>query len=121
MGILVAGGPEELDIMDWMTRISLELVGQAGLGYSFGTLDSVEAKDDAFASAVKQIMSVKFSSPVNYFWPLSRCHRQAILSHCERRTSISPVVPEAGDPGHPPLHSRSYTIEGSQDSHQYSG
>jgi len=66
MGFRVAAGPEELDVLDWMARVSLELIGQAGLGYSFGALDDVEAKNDTFASAVKQIMSVMFPWSVNY-------------------------------------------------------
>jgi len=66
MGFRVSGGPEELDVSDWMARISLELIGQAGLGYSFGALDDIEAKDDAFASAAKQMMSATFPLSVNY-------------------------------------------------------
>ena len=52
----MAGGPHELDVMDWMTRITLELIGQAGLGYSFETLDDIEVKDNVFASALKQLV-----------------------------------------------------------------
>ena len=66
MAFRVAGGPEELDVSDWMARVSLELIGQAGLGYSFGALDDAEAKDDTFASAVKQIMSATFPLSINY-------------------------------------------------------
>jgi len=56
MRIRVAEGPQELDVMDWMTRIALELVGQAGLGYSFEALDDIEAKDNTYASALKQLV-----------------------------------------------------------------
>ncbi|KDR76226.1 hypothetical protein GALMADRAFT_67812 [Galerina marginata CBS 339.88] len=31
-------GPQEVDVMDWMTRLALELIGQSGLGYSFDEL-----------------------------------------------------------------------------------
>ncbi|KAI9461548.1 cytochrome P450 [Lactarius psammicola] len=41
----VSNGPEEIDIADWMGKLALELIGQAGLGYSFGTL---EGRDDEF-------------------------------------------------------------------------
>jgi hypothetical protein len=58
MNIQVASGPRELDIVDWMARLALELIGQAGLGYSFKTLCDIEAKDNkynTFASALKQL------------------------------------------------------------------
>jgi hypothetical protein len=41
--------------MEWMARLALELVGQAGLGYSFEALGDIEATDNAFASALKQL------------------------------------------------------------------
>jgi len=41
-----------------MARVSLELIGQAGLGYTFGALDDVEAKDDTFASALEHVSNV---------------------------------------------------------------
>ncbi|RDB17349.1 hypothetical protein Hypma_001992 [Hypsizygus marmoreus] len=47
-------GPEEIDILSWMTRIALELMGQAGLGYSFDTLADGDAPG-AFARAVKEL------------------------------------------------------------------
>ena len=56
MTIRVAAGPKELDVMDWMTRAGLELIGQAGLGYSFGALDDVEAKENRCATALKNLM-----------------------------------------------------------------
>jgi len=34
----VADGPKEIDVIAWMTRCALELIGQSGLGYSFDTL-----------------------------------------------------------------------------------
>ncbi|KAI1784550.1 cytochrome P450 [Ganoderma leucocontextum] len=41
----------ELDMLTWMARTALELIGQAGLGYSFDPL--VSDKPDDFAVAVK--------------------------------------------------------------------
>ncbi|KAJ3775232.1 cytochrome P450 [Lentinula raphanica] len=31
----VQGGPQEIDLLGWMARTALELIGQSGLGYSF--------------------------------------------------------------------------------------
>ena len=35
----VKEGEREIDILSWMTRTALELVGQGGLGHSFDPLD----------------------------------------------------------------------------------
>ncbi|KAI0270683.1 cytochrome P450 [Gloeopeniophorella convolvens] len=43
-------GPQEVDISDWMGNLALELIGQAGLGYNFGTLDG---RNDEFSKAFK--------------------------------------------------------------------
>ena len=50
----MSNGPEEIDVADWMGKLALELIGQAGLGYSFGTL---EGRDDEFCRALKEWMS----------------------------------------------------------------
>ena len=47
-------GPQELDILEWMSRVALEIVGQAGLGYSFDALD--EGKSNRYSSAVKMLL-----------------------------------------------------------------
>ena len=52
----MANGPEEVDIADWMGKVSVELIGQACLGYSFGTLGG---RNDKFCRAVEEWMSVQ--------------------------------------------------------------
>ncbi|EIM90577.1 cytochrome P450 [Stereum hirsutum FP-91666 SS1] len=49
----LANGPQELDILEWMTRVALELIGQGGLGYSFETLE--EGKTNRYTTAVKML------------------------------------------------------------------
>jgi len=56
MSVQVANGPRELEVMDYMSRIALEFIGQAGLGYSFQALDNIEGKENPYAFAVKQLM-----------------------------------------------------------------
>ena len=51
----MSNGPEEINVADWMGNLALELIGQAGLGYSFGTL---EGRDDEFSRTLKEWMSV---------------------------------------------------------------
>ncbi|EIM80362.1 cytochrome P450 [Stereum hirsutum FP-91666 SS1] len=62
-------GPRELDIMEWMGRVALELVGQGGLGYSFNALD--ENVKNAYAEAARgftpALAKVEFYRP---FLPL---------------------------------------------------
>jgi len=50
----VRQGSQELDVLDWMARTALELVGQAGLGYSFDPL--IKDKADAYGEAIKAIV-----------------------------------------------------------------
>ena len=50
-------GPKEgveLDMLSWMGRTTLEVLGQAGLGYSFDPL--TEDRPDEFANAVKDLL-----------------------------------------------------------------
>ncbi|KAF8798335.1 cytochrome P450 [Phlegmacium glaucopus] len=53
----VANGPQEVDVIAWMTRCALELIGRSGLGYSFDTLadDSVPHR---FADVSKQLIEL---------------------------------------------------------------
>lgn len=61
----VKDGPKDLDIVGWMGRTALELVGQGGLGYSFDPL--VEDTKDEFADSVKAFVYV-LPSPQSRFW-----------------------------------------------------
>ncbi|KAF8206530.1 cytochrome P450 [Mycena galopus ATCC 62051] len=49
----VQDGPKEIDVLLWMTRTALELVGQAGLGHSFDSLDTDEIPP--YITSVKQL------------------------------------------------------------------
>ncbi|KZT71825.1 cytochrome P450 [Daedalea quercina L-15889] len=48
-------GPKEIDILDWMSRISLELIGQGGLGYDFNAF--AQGTKNEYADALKQIFA----------------------------------------------------------------
>ena len=50
----VRNGPNEVDILHWMGRTALELIGQGGLGYSFDPL--VANVPNPFAEAVKNLV-----------------------------------------------------------------
>lgn len=50
------GKSGEVDILGWMGRGALELIGQGGLGYSFDPL--VSEMKDSYGHALKTITSV---------------------------------------------------------------
>ena len=56
MAMQVGSKPGEVDVLQWMNRGALELMGQAGLGYSFDPLVSAGSND--LAKAIKALLSV---------------------------------------------------------------
>ncbi|KAI0073344.1 cytochrome P450 [Panus rudis PR-1116 ss-1] len=50
----VNGGEREIDMLNWTTRVALELIGQGGLGHSFDPLDKDEL--NPFAEEVKALV-----------------------------------------------------------------
>lgn len=53
----VADGPQEVDMLLWVSRTALELVGVAGLGYSFESFEE-NAKPSAYTKAVKALQPI---------------------------------------------------------------
>ncbi|KLO13021.1 cytochrome P450 [Schizopora paradoxa] len=49
--VRLAGG-KDVDIMKWLSRAALELIGQAGLGYTFHALD--DTKTDSYSETLKR-------------------------------------------------------------------
>ena len=59
------GSLVEIDMLAWMGRTALELVGQAGLGYSFEQLTS-DAPDE-LGTAIKNFQYVLlYDTPLSY-------------------------------------------------------
>ena len=54
------GGAKELDVLQWTNRGALEVMGQAGLGYSFDSLQ--ENSSNEFARALKGLLWVPLPS-----------------------------------------------------------
>ncbi len=52
----VTDGPKDLDVLAWMGRTALELVGRGGLGHSFDPL--VAESRDVFTESVKSFVCV---------------------------------------------------------------
>ncbi|KAH9930173.1 cytochrome P450 [Amylocystis lapponica] len=55
----VSEGPKEVDVLNWMGRTALELIGQGGLGYSFDRL--VEDTPNEYRDALKAFVPTLFS------------------------------------------------------------
>ncbi|KAI0373128.1 cytochrome P450 [Pilatotrama ljubarskyi] len=62
IALRVKDGPQELDMLGWMGRTALELIGQGGLGHSFDPL--TEDVADAFADSVKAYFPVQSRLPL---------------------------------------------------------
>ena len=89
----IEGGAPEVDVLSWMGRVALELIGQAGLGYSFDPL--LETRQDALGNAVKGIMSV--ISPLEvYNTHTSLCSPYTYALHFWR--ALSPYWVKIGTP-----------------------
>jgi hypothetical protein len=56
----VSSGPQEINVADWLGKVALELIGQAGFGYSFGTLEN---RNDQFCAQIKEYMCAR-----GFFW-----------------------------------------------------
>ncbi|KAI8976691.1 cytochrome P450 [Trametes punicea] len=52
--------PRDIDMLDWMSRASLEIIGQAGMGHSFDPLVSDDASDP-FTEAAKEYLPLSFT------------------------------------------------------------
>ncbi|PCH40536.1 cytochrome P450 [Wolfiporia cocos MD-104 SS10] len=50
----VENGQQDIDVLNWMGRTALELIGQGGLGYSFDPL--TEDMKDSYGHALKQLL-----------------------------------------------------------------
>ncbi|PCH40523.1 cytochrome P450 [Wolfiporia cocos MD-104 SS10] len=67
----VTKGAQELDVLNWFGRAALELIGQAGLGYSFDPLTEQipNAYGDAFKAVGYVICPAWFRRAVVKMWP----------------------------------------------------
>lgn len=61
----VRGEQTEVDMLSWINRTTLELVGQGGLGYSLDSL--VEQKSNTYGDAIKTLLCVHFAGTNSSF------------------------------------------------------
>ncbi|EDR04679.1 uncharacterized protein LACBIDRAFT_303978 [Laccaria bicolor S238N-H82] len=55
IALKVEDGPQEIDLVSWMARTALELIGQSGLGYSFDSL-AEDAAPHPYSDSVKKLV-----------------------------------------------------------------
>ncbi|KAJ3510085.1 hypothetical protein NLJ89_g4875 [Agrocybe chaxingu] len=55
----VQNGPREIEVLSWMTRTALELVGQSGFGFSFDPLTD-DGVPHPYSTAAKRLVPVSF-------------------------------------------------------------
>jgi len=52
----IKSGVEEIDMLDWITRTALELIGRAGLGHSFDVMQ--DGSIDEYGSSIKSLFPI---------------------------------------------------------------
>ncbi|KAJ2919733.1 hypothetical protein MD484_g701, partial [Candolleomyces efflorescens] len=70
----VSDGPREIDMLGWMTRTALELIGQSGLGYTFDPLTE-DGQEHPFATSVKDLMKAMGRFMFSRFFVLPWAHK----------------------------------------------
>jgi hypothetical protein len=69
----IGDGFGDLDMLDWVSRASLECVGQGGVGHTFNAFSGENAATRAYTRAVKEIMQVPRICRPRFHQGLSRC------------------------------------------------
>jgi len=54
----IKSGVEEIDMLDWMKRTALELIGRAGLGHSFDVMQ--DGSIDEYGSSIKSLFPILY-------------------------------------------------------------
>ncbi|KAF5351591.1 hypothetical protein D9758_007265 [Tetrapyrgos nigripes] len=67
LGEKVSNGPQEVDMMAWMSRTALELIGQSGLGYSFDPMTN-DATEHTYSKMIKNLIPTFGRLPVLRFY-----------------------------------------------------
>ncbi|PPQ71481.1 hypothetical protein CVT24_011975 [Panaeolus cyanescens] len=56
----IQDGPKEIDMLSWMGRTALELIGQSGFGHSFDDLAGEDYDESSYSVALKEIVPTTF-------------------------------------------------------------
>ncbi|XP_006462836.1 hypothetical protein AGABI2DRAFT_207479 [Agaricus bisporus var. bisporus H97] len=87
----VGNGSKEIDVLHWMTRTALELIGQSGMGYSFDTLED-ENDYHPYSRSVKRFISLT-GGPVGFFANQFAFHLAARFSFPRLKRFIVEHIP----------------------------
>ena len=78
----VESGPQEIDILYWMTRTALELIGQSGMGYSFDSLEN-DFDYHPYGKSVKKLV---------YGASYALCFQQSLTTRFSARSGADTLV-----------------------------
>jgi len=87
----VQQGPQEIDILHWMTRTALELIGQSGMGYSFDTLED-DNDYHPYSRSVKRFIALT-GGPVGFFANQFAFHIAAKIKFPRLKRFIVELIP----------------------------
>ena len=93
-------GPTEIDMLQWTSRGTLELMGQAGLGYSFDSFEEFYTTE--FARALKNLLYARLSHPTHRIWSLNSEY-QPVNAENSFHANTQPFLPHDVTKKLPPL------------------
>ena len=93
-------GPTEIDMLQWTSRGALEVMGQAGLGYSFDSFK--ENSTNEFARALKDLLYFRLSRPTHCICNLNSEY-QPVNAENWFRANTQPFLPHNETKKLPPL------------------
>jgi hypothetical protein len=95
---MLQGGSTELDILVWMSRVSLELIGKAGIGISFDTLAETSPPTE-YMLAAKQLMYVCFSASSSLHGIITDKRHSPLSFPLQGFMRLIPSIVKIGSPG----------------------
>jgi hypothetical protein len=84
----VKSGPQEVDMLEWMSRTALEYIGQAGLGYSFESFSKESTNE--YSRAIKDFLFVL--SFFSQSWVITLSDWQSVSIPTGHLTPIHPIL-----------------------------
>lgn len=90
----IKGTSGEVDILTWMGRAALELIGQGGLGYSFDPL--VADMEDTYGHALKTLQYANLFISLSASIPILHFRHRPVLSKNRIWLMLAPYYPLLG-------------------------
>ncbi|KIK58241.1 hypothetical protein GYMLUDRAFT_700611 [Collybiopsis luxurians FD-317 M1] len=85
----VRNGPREIDLLAWMARTALELIGQSGFGYSFDDMKDDEPKDK-YSIVIKSLTPALVKVSLGRFYIVPLAIKVLPVSLCKLIMNVTP-------------------------------